>query len=82
MTTATSPSPGLSRGQFVRTVIFAVVAVLLIAFAFVTYFAPQAVAGGPGHHPLRVTAAAIAGVAFAIGAVFALKNKGSAGDPD
>jgi hypothetical protein len=79
LTTATSPSSGLPR---VRPIIFAVVAVLLIAFAFVTYFAPQVVAGGPGHHPLRVTAAAIAGVAFGIGAVFARKNKGSADDTD
>jgi hypothetical protein len=77
LTTATSPSPGLPR---VRIVIFAVMAVLLIAYAFVSYFAPQVVAGGPGHHPLRVTAAAIAGAAFAIGAVFAGKNKAPAAD--
>ncbi|MGH3167381.1 MAG: hypothetical protein ACRDN0_16000 [Trebonia sp.] len=80
-TATTTPSPGLPRKQVIRAVTFAVVAVLCIAFGLTIYFPPghlypQALAGGTqGHHPLRVTAAVLVGLAFAAAAVSALKGK-------
>jgi hypothetical protein len=81
---STSGSAGRSSGRTIFAVLLGIIALLFIVVAIIyrvepakslPSFIPGHIDGSTGHHPLRVAGSLIVGIAFAVGAWFALAYK-------